>query len=101
MRPIGLAMLFIGLNLAGVSISSAQEVEASATVVSPTPTPPVVPAEVRESQPEEKMVCRNEKQIGSNRSTRVCRTAASREEAREDTLDALRHRRGTPRGDAI
>ena len=46
---------------------------------------------------ESRMICRNEKTVGSNRAKRVCRTAESIEDEREDTYHALRHRRGTPR----
>ncbi|NYZ61894.1 hypothetical protein H0E82_03815 [Luteimonas sp. SJ-16] len=59
-------------------------------------TPPDVdPAEglvaAAGEQPDERIVCRIERPIGSKLSRRVCRTAASIEEVREITVSGLRN----------
>lgn len=101
MRPVGLAAACFALSLMVVPVSFAQDVAAPA-VVAPADAAPVVaaadPVRPAQAAAEEQTICRYEKPIGSKRATRICRSAASKEEAREDTLDALRYRRGTPRG---
>lgn len=98
MRPVGLAAACFALSLMFVPASFAQDVAAPADGAPTDAGPAVAAAQQVQPAPEEQMICRSEKPIGSKRATRICRSAASREEAREDTLNALRHRRGTPRG---
>lgn len=42
------------------------------------------------------MICRNERETGSNMRVRVCRTAEQVERDREEAADAMRNTRGTP-----
>jgi starvation-inducible outer membrane lipoprotein len=43
------------------------------------------------------MICRNERETGSNMRVRVCRTAEQIERDRDEASDALRETRGTQR----
>lgn len=47
------------------------------------------PAGAVAEKPEERVICRREKTIGSNRSTRVCRTEAQIREQREAAANAI------------
>lgn len=66
----------------GLSPVSADETAAPSATPSVTPAP-VAPAPAKPSDDEERMICRAERTIGSNRMTRVCRTAAQIERERE------------------
>ena len=50
----------------------------------------------RPSADQERMICRSEKPIGSNRAVRVCRTRAQMEEERERSRETMRSRGSAP-----
>lgn len=55
------------------------------------PTTPASPAPQAEPRPEERVVCRRERVVGSNRSQRVCTTVTERQ-LREDAAQRLLER---------
>lgn len=65
--------------------------ENQAPPVSPTavPAPAVAPATVKPAPEEDRMICKAERTIGSNRVQRICRSAAQIEREREAARSEL------------
>ncbi|GHA82904.1 hypothetical protein [Cognatilysobacter bugurensis] len=57
----------------------------------PAPAPSEAPQAVAVDKDAEKLICRSEKKIGSNRPERVCRTKAELERARSHSDSQMRH----------
>lgn len=76
------AAALLGLVTAGQDVTPSRAPAPAATQGSQAAAPAATP-------PQERLVCRRERGIGSNRSERVCTTVAERAEARASTRQFL------------
>jgi hypothetical protein len=90
---------FVAMLVAGILQSTAQTPQPSAGVQAPPSTSTATAN--RTQSDDERVVCRRERMMGSNRSERVCMTVGQRNALRQSTRDQLdRLDRGVNRGEA-
>lgn len=88
--------------LIAVALASLMSGQSGTASQAPTPAPESAVATgskhasetVRTSDADEKVTCRNERKVGSNMITRVCRSAAQRKADAQQARDAMQSGRG-------